>query len=173
MSLALEQPGLALVQPWGCPRATDIFGSLRPSPEKTTCFPYRFSGKSRNSGLVPGNRDPNNRTTICVQCLRWPGDSQREPGRFARSDSRELIRRKKNLIFIACKRFARTASNPRFALFTPPPPGAIRRKGVERGNPETIRENQAIRANLRIDSRESDHLRTVHCGVYHLSRKRL
>ena len=59
MSLALEQPRLAPVQPWVCPRARDILGTLRPSPEKATCsFPYRFSGKSRDSGLVPGNRDP-------------------------------------------------------------------------------------------------------------------
>ena len=44
----------------GCSRARDTLGSFRPSPEKTTCsFPYRFSGKSRNSGLVPGKRDPN------------------------------------------------------------------------------------------------------------------
>ena len=43
----------------GLPRGRNIFGTLRPSPEKTTCsLPYRFSGKSRNSGLVPGNRDP-------------------------------------------------------------------------------------------------------------------
>ena len=42
-----------------CSRARDNSGSLRQSPEKTICsFPYRFSGKSRNSGLVPGNRDP-------------------------------------------------------------------------------------------------------------------
>ena len=60
MSLCLEQPRFAPVQPWGCPRAGENFGSLWPSPEKTTCsFPYRFSGKSRNSGLVRGNRDPN------------------------------------------------------------------------------------------------------------------
>ena len=60
MSLALEQPRLAPVQPWGCPRARDTLRTLQPSPEKTTCsFPSRFSGKSRNSGLVPGNRDPN------------------------------------------------------------------------------------------------------------------
>ena len=59
ISLALEQPRLAPVQPWGCPRARDNFGTLRPSPKKTACsFPYRFSGKSRNSGLVPGKRDP-------------------------------------------------------------------------------------------------------------------
>ena len=43
----------------GCPRARDICGTFRPSPEKTTCcFPYRFSEKNRNSGLVPGNWNP-------------------------------------------------------------------------------------------------------------------
>ena len=41
------------------------------------------------------------------------------------------------------------------------PARAIRKKGVRLGNPETIRENQAIRANLRIDSRESGHLSTM------------
>ena len=66
ISLALEQPRLAPVQPWGCPRARDNFGTLRPSPKKTTCsFPCRFSGKSRNSGLVPGKRDPNGRARWC------------------------------------------------------------------------------------------------------------
>ena len=39
-------------------------GTLRPRPEKTTCsFPHRFSGKNRNSGLVPGHRDPK---TMCL-----------------------------------------------------------------------------------------------------------
>ena len=69
MSLALEQPRLAPVQPWGCPRARDNFGSVRPSPEKTACsFPCRFSGKSRNSGLVPGNRDPKFSKEIAAKC---------------------------------------------------------------------------------------------------------
>ena len=45
------------------------------------------------------------------------------------------------------------------------PRNTIRNKGVRFGNPETIRVNQKIlvnqeiRANLRIDSRESGHLR--------------
>ena len=77
-----------------------------------------------------------------------------------RGDSRESIRRKKKNIFITCERFARIASNLRFAIFSPPPPSPIRNKGVRFSNPETIRENQAIRANLRIDSRESGHLRS-------------
>ena len=58
MSVALEQPQGCTGARLGCSRARDIFGSLQPSPETTTCsFPYRLSGKSRNSGLVPGNRD--------------------------------------------------------------------------------------------------------------------
>ena len=35
------------------------------------------------------------------------------------------------------------------------------KKGVRFRKPETIRENQAVRANLRIDSRESGHLSPV------------
>ena len=89
--------------------------------------------------------------------LRWPGDSQRESGWFAWTDSRESIRRK-TPIFKTFERFAQIASNLRFAIFQPPR-RAIRKKGVQFGNPATIRENQAIRANLRnsrrIDSRES------------------
>ena len=38
------------------------------------------------------------------------------------------------------------------------PRTAIRKKVVQFGNPKTIRENQATRVNLRIDSRESGHL---------------
>ena len=52
-----------------------------------------------------------------------------------------------------CERFARIASNLRFRNFYPPPEAR-----VQFGDPETIRENQAIRANLQIDSRESGHL---------------
>ena len=43
-------------------------------------------------------------------------------------------------------------------FLTPPPRSPIRKEGVQFRNPETIRENQAIRANLRIDLRESGHL---------------
>ena len=91
--------------------------------------------------------------------LRWPGDSQRESGRFARSDSQK---HKKKTHFIACERFARIASkNLRFATFSPPKRDS--QKGVQFESPETIRENQAIRTNLRIDSRESGHLRSYSC----------
>ena len=86
--------------------------------------------------------------------LRWPGDSQRESGRF---DSHESIRRK-TPSFIVSGRFARIASNLRFAIVSPPKRDS-QKKGVQFGDIETIRENQAIRANLRIDSRESGHLR--------------
>ena len=39
-----------------------------------------------------------------------------------------------------------------------PPEARFAKKGAQFGNPEAIRENQAIRANLRIDSCESGHL---------------
>ena len=70
---------------------------------------------------------------------------------FARIDSQE------SPYSITFERFARIASNMRFAFFSAP--NAIRKKGVHLGNPEMIRANrlanQAIRANLRIDSCES------------------
>ena len=77
--------------------------------------------------------------------------------RIAGLDSRESIRRK-NPIFMTCERFARIASILRFAMFSPSKRDLQRRGEVQFGNPETIRENQAIRANLQIDSRESGHL---------------
>ena len=46
----------------------DILGLSGPCPKKTTCsFPCRFSGKSRNSGLVPSNRDPKTSDTQRAQ----------------------------------------------------------------------------------------------------------
>ena len=83
--------------------------------------------------------------------LRRVDDSQHESirtNRFARETP----------IFMMCERFARIASNIRNSQFLASR-SAIRKKGVQFGNPGTICENQAIRANLRIDSRESCHLR--------------
>ena len=57
-------------------------------------------------------------------------------------------------------RFARMASKLRFASFSPLE-ARFAKKGVQFGNPQAIRENQAVRANLRIDSRESGHLSQV------------
>ena len=57
MSLALGQPQGCTGASLACSRARDMSGTLRPSSEKTTrSFPYRSSGKSRNSGLVWGAR---------------------------------------------------------------------------------------------------------------------
>ena len=79
--------------------------------------------------------------------LRWPGDSQCESGRFARIDSHESIRRK-TPIFIACERFARIASNLRFAVLAPR--SAIRkRNGISSG---TLIRNDSRESG---DSRES------------------
>ena len=72
------------------------------------------------------------------------------------------------------ERFVRIASNLWFAGFSPPKRDS--QKGVQFGNPKTIRENQAIRANLWIDSRESGHLRarSVRAGnVLRTSKKTL
>ena len=60
-------------------------------------------------------------------------------------------------IFTPCERFTRIASNLRFAISSPPK-ARFAKKGVQFGNPEMIRENPAIRANLRSDSRKSGHL---------------
>ena len=107
------------------------------------------------SGLEPqktaGNRRNRRKSQEAVSTLdgRWRSDSQRESNWFARIESQ-----KKNPYFhITFERFAWIASTPRFALFSPPLQSAIRNKGVQFRKPETIRENQAIRANLRIDSR--------------------
>ena len=72
-------------------------------------------------------------------------ESQCESGLFARIDSRESIRRKKPM-FTTCERFARIASNLRFATFSPLIPGAL--KCDSQKGSETIHENQAMRANL-------------------------
>ena len=56
-----------------------------------------------------------------------------------------------------CKRFSRIVSNLRFGIFGPP--SVIRQEGVQFRRSETIRKHQVICANLRLDSRESGHLR--------------
>ena len=50
-------PRLAPVQPWGCSRARDIFGTPWRSPKKTTCsFSYRFRGNPGIRGLYQAVR---------------------------------------------------------------------------------------------------------------------
>ena len=80
--------------------------------------------------------------------LRWPGDSQRES-----------IRRKNKKKTYFHKVRAIRANRLKSAIrkiFVPR--NVTRKKGVHFGNPQTIRANQPIRENLRIDSRESGHL---------------
>ena len=86
-----------------------------------------------------------------------------------RGDSRESIRRKKNLFSSRLRRFARIDSNLRFASLSPR--SGIRKNGVQFGNPETIREKQATRANLRIDSRDSGHLSSSNIIALHCCNK--
>ena len=61
-------------------------------------------------------------------------------------------------IFITCEQFARIASNLRFASFSPPKRNSQKKGLIQFGDPETIRENQALHANLRIDLHEAGHL---------------
>ena len=105
-----------------------------------------FQQGAPDQAMIPGTWG--GRTTN----LRLESDS------YCESGPRESIRRK-TPSFIACERFARLASNLRFAIFSPVKRNS-QKMGVRFGNRETIRENQAIRANLRIDSRESGHLKS-------------
>ena len=53
-------PKVAPVQVWVALEQETFLGLSDHRPKKTTCsFSYRFSGKNRNSGPVPGNRNPN------------------------------------------------------------------------------------------------------------------
>ena len=83
---------------------------------------------------------------ICMD-LRWQPDGS-------------AIRRKP-LIFITFERLARIASNLRFAICSCPKT-RFAENGIQFRNPQAIRENQA---NLRIDLRESGHLRYGHWNL--------
>ena len=72
--------------------------------------------------------------------------------RFARIDLQKNPCNNFHNVPAICVNRLKTAIRPR---------SAIRKKGVQFGNPKTIRENQAIRANLRIDSREPGHLESA------------
>ena len=127
MSLALEQPRLAPVQPWGCPRARDIFGSLRPSPEKTTCsFPYRFLGKSRNSGLVPGNRDPNTAMHSCLKCT--PQNETRQQTNEKKNNNPKIQRPANSQPNPSPFPSPRARTTPLPPRFPPPSPTPTKRK---------------------------------------------
>ena len=75
-----------------------------------------------------------------------------------RGDSPESTRAnrlaEKKTIFITFERFERIASNLRFAILSSPKCDSHKKKG----SAEAIGANQAIRANLQLDSRESGHL---------------
>ena len=75
-------------------------------------------------------------------------------------DSQKKKNKKKKIItiFITCERSGQITSKLRFAIFGPPKRDSAEKR-VQFGNTDTIRENQVIRTNLRIDSRESGHLR--------------
>ena len=76
--------------------------------------------------------------------VRWPGDSQRESGRFARIDLQKNDSQKKNK-FIACEIRANRLK-PAIHIFSPPR-GAIRKKKVQFG---TLKRFARIKRSARI-----------------------
>ena len=70
MSLALGHPKVAPVQVWVALEQETFLGLSSPYPKRLLAPSLiDFRGKSRNLGLVPGNRDPNPRFKV-VQSLR-------------------------------------------------------------------------------------------------------
>ena len=71
MSLALEQPRLVPVQPWGCPGAADNSGTLWPSLEKTSCsFPFH---PNTNDGRRVQSEIQNYIAEAGAEFIRVPG----------------------------------------------------------------------------------------------------
>ena len=83
--------------------------------------------------------------------------SQCKSGRFPLLDSHESIRRTKKLHFHSVRAISHEPPQTCDSQVLVPR-SLIRQKRVQFRNSETTRENKAIRANLRIDSCESDHL---------------
>ena len=82
-------------------------------------------------------------------------NANRGDSRESIRDSRESIRRKTYFHNVRAIRAIRLKPAIRYFFSLPKRDS---QKRVQFGDPETIRENQVIRANLRIDSRESGHL---------------
>ena len=98
---------------------------------------------------------------------RWPGDSQRESGLVARIDSRKTKKQKNYFHNVRAIRANRL--KPVIRNFLAARSAIRKKKGAQFGNAETRRENQAMRANLRIDSHESGHLSA--CATSPISRE--
>ena len=89
--------------------------------------------------------------------LRWRGHSQCESGRFFRKSIRESRLAEKNMF---SQRLCDLRKSPQTcdSQFLCPDERRFARKGFSSETPEAIRANCLIRANLRIDSRESGHV---------------
>ena len=85
-----------------------------------------------------------------------------------RGDSHESIRAKQKKYFHNVRAICANGFKPAIQRFSPPKRDS-QKKEVRFGNPEPgperIQENQAIRANLRIDSRESGHLSIINNAI--------
>ena len=120
----------------------------------------RFVPGTNPAGPSPGQPDWKVYVYVPFSCRRFHRTSDGPAIRNAnQDDSRESIRREKPIFFnVWAIRANRLKPTIRKCLV---PKRDSQGGGVQLGNPETIRENQAIRAHLRIDSRESGHQSTV------------
>ena len=92
-----------------------------------------------------------------------------------RGDSRESIRANRfaaKPLFSSCWSDSRESPQTSDSQFIVPEKAIRTKKGFSSGTLKTIRENQAIRANLRIDSRESGHLSLFWAILVHFGLKR-
>ena len=88
LSLALEQPQSCTGASLGCSRARDIFGTFRPSPEKTTCSlpilaeKQEFGACTTQSGQ---EKQPNTKFLAGKTRGRWGGYLGGRPSPFGKT----------------------------------------------------------------------------------------
>ena len=112
MSLALEQPRFAPVQPWRAQEQEIIWGLSGPRPKRTTCsLPYRFSVKNRNSGLVPGIGIPRQCERKTPLLMPFKLRHQRQTTDRRRTDKEEGKREGKTLLTSYIKRLIPSTLN--------------------------------------------------------------
>ena len=116
-------------------------------PDRGTRIGARIGKYDRGGALGPPSHSENDdRVNLLVHFCQSAflrsvlGTHQNLDGPASRNANRGNLResiRRKTTTFITCERFARIASNPRFAVFSPPR-GVIRKKGVQFGKPPDL-----------------------------------
>ena len=153
-----------------------VGGPRRRFPKYLTCLGASDSGLTPAAGLQPTcltlcmhkqEKSTNRKAPEANTDPRMPTTEARRPGRNARNTTGNFylpqlrwprvsrIDRRKTLYF---HRMPAIRANRLKPAIRKPPEEQFAKKRVQFGNPETIRENQVMRANLRIDLREAGHL---------------